>query len=251
MQYPEGNPAMNPQPNTPASLNEAVAEIPGEFDPAERIRTWKQGLPAAQATCIESTRDAVSKAMQDAWNDWCLDTGCFPDDFTLTGKTITFEAGRWAASVAASLARAGDELPLFEAWTAREAGPNPDRLRVAHCRMGWLGAIKTLGLATSASKAQRFPNVSCSQCGRDFGPGNHGFSHCDQHYTVEQLAALAAPGAAIDAREQPTEAMFDAFAGVYSGLGSMDMEEIIRRILALSAAPRSLDGAIPGGNDHG
>jgi hypothetical protein len=27
----------------------------------------------------------------------------------------------------------------------------------------------------------RFPNVSCSHCGRDFGPGDHGFSHCDSH----------------------------------------------------------------------
>lgn len=31
-----------------------------------------------------------------------------------------------------------------------------------------------------ASK-HRFLNVSCSQCGRDFGPGNFGFSHCDDH----------------------------------------------------------------------
>lgn len=27
----------------------------------------------------------------------------------------------------------------------------------------------------------RFPEVSCSSCGRAFGPGDHGFSHCDQH----------------------------------------------------------------------
>jgi len=26
-----------------------------------------------------------------------------------------------------------------------------------------------------------FENVSCSQCGRDFGPGNHGYSHCSDH----------------------------------------------------------------------
>lgn len=30
-------------------------------------------------------------------------------------------------------------------------------------------------------KAARFENVSCSQCGRDFGPGEHGFSHCRNH----------------------------------------------------------------------
>lgn len=27
----------------------------------------------------------------------------------------------------------------------------------------------------------RFANTSCSQCGRDLGPGNAGTSHCDQH----------------------------------------------------------------------
>lgn len=26
-----------------------------------------------------------------------------------------------------------------------------------------------------------FPNVSCSHCGKTFGPGNHGYSHCDNH----------------------------------------------------------------------
>ena len=27
----------------------------------------------------------------------------------------------------------------------------------------------------------KFENVSCSQCGASFGPGDSGFSHCDQH----------------------------------------------------------------------
>lgn len=27
----------------------------------------------------------------------------------------------------------------------------------------------------------KFDNVFCSQCGMDFGPGNHGFSHCEDH----------------------------------------------------------------------
>lgn len=31
----------------------------------------------------------------------------------------------------------------------------------------------------------RFPEVSCSQCGQSFGPGDHGFSHCSDH-GVEQ-----------------------------------------------------------------
>ena len=27
----------------------------------------------------------------------------------------------------------------------------------------------------------KFDNVSCSQCQRSFGPGEHGFSHCENH----------------------------------------------------------------------
>lgn len=30
----------------------------------------------------------------------------------------------------------------------------------------------------------RFANVSCSQCGQDFGPGNHGYSSCSSHREV-------------------------------------------------------------------
>jgi len=26
-----------------------------------------------------------------------------------------------------------------------------------------------------------FENVSCSQCGKSFGPGDHGYSHCEAH----------------------------------------------------------------------
>ena len=26
-----------------------------------------------------------------------------------------------------------------------------------------------------------YDEVSCSQCGRSFGPGHHGFSHCEDH----------------------------------------------------------------------
>jgi len=32
-----------------------------------------------------------------------------------------------------------------------------------------------------AALAARFPMVWCSQCGRGFGPGNSGFSHCRDH----------------------------------------------------------------------
>lgn len=39
----------------------------------------------------------------------------------------------------------------------------------------------------------RFANVSCSQCGGDFGPGNHGYSHCDTHSNRREITVLADP----------------------------------------------------------
>ncbi len=35
--------------------------------------------------------------------------------------------------------------------------------------------------ADLAGAAPRFDNVGCSECGRGFGPGNAGFSHCADH----------------------------------------------------------------------
>lgn len=40
--------------------------------------------------------------------------------------------------------------------------------------------------STEDQKSQpRFKTVSCSQCGCDFGPGDHGFSHCSDHSNLE------------------------------------------------------------------
>ena len=38
-----------------------------------------------------------------------------------------------------------------------------------------------ISIRERAALEPRFANVSCSQCGRDFGPGDHGFSHCENH----------------------------------------------------------------------
>jgi hypothetical protein len=35
----------------------------------------------------------------------------------------------------------------------------------------------------------RFRAVQCSQCGGEFGPGNHGYSHCDDHLHLFPVAA--------------------------------------------------------------
>lgn len=37
----------------------------------------------------------------------------------------------------------------------------------------------------------RFPNVSCSQCGRTFGPGDHGYSECRKHKAISRAVGKA------------------------------------------------------------
>lgn len=32
----------------------------------------------------------------------------------------------------------------------------------------------------------RFQSVWCSQCGEEFGPGMHGYSHCIEHYAASR-----------------------------------------------------------------
>lgn len=38
---------------------------------------------------------------------------------------------------------------------------------------------------TKIKSVPQFNKTYCSQCGGEFGPGNSGFSHCDQH--VEKI----------------------------------------------------------------
>mgnify|MGYP001168639058 CR=1 FL=1 len=40
-----------------------------------------------------------------------------------------------------------------------------------------------------------YENVSCSDCGRDIGPGSHGFSHCQDHRRIEAAREVARLGA--------------------------------------------------------
>jgi hypothetical protein len=38
---------------------------------------------------------------------------------------------------------------------------------------------------SDAAPAPRFSQTSCSQCGKEFGPGDHGYSHCRDHAAPE------------------------------------------------------------------
>lgn len=45
-------------------------------------------------------------------------------------------------------------------------------------------AVNAHGVMNTASP--RFAETFCSQCGGAFGPGDHGYSHCDNHRNLRQ-----------------------------------------------------------------
>jgi hypothetical protein len=93
-------------------------------------------------------------------------------------------------------------------------------------------------LATPKNNSPRFSNIFCSQCGRDFGPGEHGYSHCENHAaapTIPQAAEV--PGFVLVPRVL-TEKMLKA--GGDACLNAGKAEEI-----ALQAAWRYMLAAAP------
>ncbi len=52
------------------------------------------------------------------------------------------------------------------------------------CLPGTLGAYireRALAAVCKAEHGYKFPTTYCSQCGGEFGPGDHGYSHCEDH----------------------------------------------------------------------
>jgi hypothetical protein len=59
----------------------------------------------------------------------------------------------------------------------------PSELREKAQRMLALAeTLESLPLITP-----QFDRVSCSQCGRSFGPANAGFSHCKDHRSISSI----------------------------------------------------------------
>ena len=51
--------------------------------------------------------EKITEIMQGAWNEFCDDTGCYPDDFEYQNEQLFFDAGRWAMLVAERISRLG------------------------------------------------------------------------------------------------------------------------------------------------
>ena len=79
-------------------------------------------------------------------------------------------AGKWSYEWFKTLSEANDYYNEQEAGEMHGFRP----YHILPCRQG-------VPLGSKTVHQPRFPEVSCSQCGQSFGPGDHGFSHCANH----------------------------------------------------------------------
>lgn len=86
--------------------------------------------------------------------------------------------------------------------------------------------IAKLEVDLLADERAKFPNVSCSQCGRDFGPGYHGYSYCDQHQQTHLHIVIGKNGFV---REQDARQTFDVVVkDIADGQYDDDAVQVIR-----------------------
>ena len=69
-----------------------------------------------------------------------------------------------------------DQTPLYTLGIT--ISDDEDDIGRKFCEMKWEHGYPEESLKVVA---QRFDKTYCSQCGKEFGPGDHGFSHCENH----------------------------------------------------------------------
>lgn len=82
----------------------------------------------------------------------------------------------------------------------------------------------------------RFEQTSCSQCGQDFGPGNSGYSHCDQHETNRDKTIRKLIGWQIKEHGWTEEEAGQTSAALYDEIIELEMSELRAALGALSKA---------------
>lgn len=72
------------------------------------------------------------------------------------------------------------------AWQCANKGMTL-KATIAHVESTLRGPAVVAVVAIRAD-GYRFDNVGCSHCGGSFGPGNHGFSHCESHKGLRRVS---------------------------------------------------------------
>jgi len=107
-----------------------------------------------------------------------------------------------------------------------------------------------------ASTGERFAQTSCSQCGRELGPGPCGMSHCSDHATPEKLAAtqamfrpaplrkLAAPFVSV-VLQTPRPTRLDRRHAIQSQIGQLQIKTGWELYALLNSVASACEGSDP------
>ncbi|MBN3744643.1 hypothetical protein G3N96_04230 [Burkholderia sp. Se-20373] len=127
----------------PQTDNSNIRQLPARID-----RRTDQLQAAADDAAL--ARDERNEAIADA----------------ITFDVLPFSIEQVAVLDAAL--RRGYIEDVYEVWNVcKDALAAEIKRRIAEADLG--------------AAAPRFENIGCSECGRGFGPGNAGFSHCSDH----------------------------------------------------------------------
>lgn len=65
---------------------------------------WRKSHNVCLVAGASQIESMVAEVMDDTWADFVMDTGNYPDDFTVNGKSLHFRSGRWAHMVGQAVA---------------------------------------------------------------------------------------------------------------------------------------------------
>lgn len=85
------------------------------------VRESQKARALLKMTLNDLDAESLSEALQDAWNDWCNDTGCIPDAFTIQGEQVfaDFNGSQFVNNVIALLSRDEPEIARMKKEIAR------------------------------------------------------------------------------------------------------------------------------------
>jgi len=157
----------NKQSKMVQALEDQIREIVDHDNPT---RVWLSGFNSGVNHCVEIVQQhEAEQAAQDAG----------------VGEGLR---EKLRESISDAL---GDALDCMRVWSAWGVGTMSEddfvEIRGDAARLE-----EIVDAAIFAFGEPRFKNVFCSQCGQDFGPGEHGFSHCRNHAALKQSLAQPA-----------------------------------------------------------
>jgi len=138
--------------------------------------------------------ERITEIMQDAWNEWCDDTGCYPDDFEYKNEQLFFDAGRWAYLIAERVVNAAAHAAVIPP-EKRKLENAPEYLEKG-AKLTWMSGYNQAILDAKTLGCQPEKVVKLPPAEKDGGTDWQGdiTAGCVNRMRDRCIAALAAAG---------------------------------------------------------